>query len=157
MINLKPVTWDNHSQIISMEVHENQKNFVAKNVKSLAQAYARWIGCGRPPLTFGIYNKEDLVGFAMVDYETAEETDIKEPCYFLWRYMIDKNHQGKGYGKAALQQVINLVRTRPMGEAAWFYTSVVPENVVAHKLYNDSGFVETGDISGGEIVLRLAI
>ena len=73
MINLKPVTWENHMQIISMEVYENQKSFVAKNVKSLAQAYARWTGCGRPPLTFGIYNDEDLVVFArcgdMVPYE----------------------------------------------------------------------------------------
>jgi len=158
MINLNPVTGDNCVPIISMEVHEHQKRFVATNAKSLSQAYARWKDCGTPPLTYGIYNNDDLVGFMMIDYETAEENQdtIKEPCYYLWRFMMDKNHQGKGYGKAALQQAIAHIRTKPMGEAAWFYTSVVPESN-ARKLYQDLGFVETGDIDDGELVSRLAI
>jgi len=140
-----------------MRVHENQENFVASNAKSLSEAYARWTDRGFPPLAYGIYNSEDLVGFAMVDYDSAEEANMDEPCYFLWRFMIDKNHQGKGYGKAALEQVIKLVRTKPLGEAAWFYTSVVPGSDVAHKLYRGFGFAETEEINEGEIVMRLEI
>jgi len=96
----------------------------------------------------------------MICIERPEDhgnAELNETTYFFWRFMIDKNHQGKGYGKTALAQVIDIIKTtKPLGEANWLYTSVVPESP-ARNLYLNAGFVETGDVDEGENVMRMQI
>lgn len=71
--------------------------------------------------------------------------------------MIDKDHQGKGYGKKAFTKVLDLIKTLPQGNATSVFLSYEPENEVARKLYASFGFVETGDIDEGEVIARLAL
>ena len=63
--------------------------------------------------------------------------------------MIDKNHQNKGYGKAAMQLALDFIRTWPCGEAEYCWLSYEPENEVARKLYKSFGFVEAEKIPEG--------
>ena len=56
--------------------------------------------------------------------------------------MIDKNYQRKGYGRAAMQQALELVRSFPCGESKYCWISYEPENEAARKLYASFGFVE---------------
>ena len=64
--------------------------------------------------------------------------------YTLWKFLIDKHYQNRGYGKEALRLAIKyLVETFGVSE---IYTGVALGNAVAKKLYNSIGFVETGVI-----------
>ena len=58
--------------------------------------------------------------------------------------MIDEKHQGKGYGKLALNQVIDWVRSLEAFEE--IRTSYVPTKNGADGFYEKFGFVETGKL-----------
>ncbi|MDE7326917.1 MAG: GNAT family N-acetyltransferase, partial [Lachnospiraceae bacterium] len=64
--------------------------------------------------------------------------------YTLWKFMIDKQYQKKGYGKEALMRGIAYLRENfNVGEV---YTGVLLDNEIAKHLYISVGFVETGII-----------
>lgn len=47
--------------------------------------------------------------------------------YYIWRFMIDKKYQKRGYGKEALKLAINFIRTFPCGKAEYCVLSYEPE------------------------------
>jgi diamine N-acetyltransferase len=57
----------------------------------------------------------------------------------------------------AFEKVMEFIKTYPQGNAVSVYLSYHPNNEAARRLYASFGFVETGDISGGEVVARLAL
>jgi len=167
MITLQPITQKNAYAIMRLKADEN---LVANNTKSMAEAFAYWMDKGTPPIVRAIYHEETPVGFVMVDYDAATSFDDADeinnhgaPYYYLWRLMIDENHQNKGYGRAAMSLVINEVKTLPLGAANAFYTSVVMEEVnpVGANFYLSLGFEKTGEVldPGGEDeqVMRMAL
>ena len=172
MINLRPITWDNMGVIIEdLRVDDAQKNFVATNSDSLADAYVAQNQDPFPATTFAIYNDDEPVGFSMTGYFVGKGSELAKPngntsneytgddspCYFFWRFMIDKRFQGKGYGKAALEQILNYLRTKPQGEAEHVYTSIEPANEGARKLYKSFGFEEDGRVIEGEEVMKMKL
>ncbi|WP_286911127.1 GNAT family N-acetyltransferase [Clostridium sp. UBA1652] len=156
MINLKKITFDNFDECNKLETKENQKNFVASNLISLAQAYVALSNGDGIPMPYAIYRDDVMIGFIMLSYTEANEIH-NENAYWVWRFMIDKVHQGKGYGKASMNKAIELVKTFPYGHASEIYLSYEPENIKAKKLYSSMGFIETGDIEDGELVAKLLI
>ncbi|MCL2619916.1 MAG: GNAT family N-acetyltransferase [Defluviitaleaceae bacterium] len=75
--------------------------------------------------------------------ESYGNAKLNETTYFFWRFMIDKNHQGKGYGKTALSQVIDMIKiANPLGETNRLYTSVVPESPARNLYLNACRFKE---------------
>ena len=56
--------------------------------------------------------------------------------------MIDKRHQGKGYGREALRLALEFIRTFPAGKAEYCWLSYEPDNEVAKNLYLSFGFEE---------------
>ena len=71
--------------------------------------------------------------------------------------MIDKRYQGRGYGKEALRQAIEFIRTFSCGKAEYCRISCEPENEVAKKLYASLGFEESGEMCGDETVALLKL
>jgi diamine N-acetyltransferase len=71
--------------------------------------------------------------------------------------MIDKRYQGKGYGRQGMLKVLEHIRTFPYGKTNIAVLSYEPENIVAKKLYESLGFVETGEIEEGEHVAKLVL
>jgi diamine N-acetyltransferase len=134
----------NFSAVVELTVAPEQAEFVAPNVYSLAEAYLE------PSWTpLAIYAGDALVGFALFgrDDETGR--------WWIMRYMIDAQHQGRGYGTAALPVLIDLmVEHHGCGEIFLGYD---PDNDVAERLYARMGFVPTGELVGGEIVARLGL
>jgi len=159
MITLQPITWKNCDDVYELEVDDSQKDFVAPNPFSLAEAYASMLDDSVPTrYTFAICNEDKVVGFAMIYFESGETNPFKDddqPFYFFNRFMIGKQFQGCGYGKAAMKLIIEHVKTWPQGKAKSFYTSFEPTNELVRKLYADFGFVETGEIHYDEVVTRL--
>ena len=147
MVTLQEITPDNFDQCLALSVDDSQKEFVASNVKSLAQAWL-FPKAAKP---FAIYNSEEMVGFLMLDLDCDYDGTGKK-CG-LWRFMVDKAHQNKGYGKAALKLALQYVKDNCTPER--FSTSYVPGNDHAAGLYRSLGFVETGEIEHGEIVMVL--
>ena len=147
MIRLNTITEDNFNECVKMEVADDQKNFVASNMRSLAQAWL-YHDNARP---FAIYNDEAMVGFLMVDISLSWD-DSKSSCY-LWRLMIAKDLQGKGYGNAAVQCAIDYVKEHANPDK--MRTSVVPGNDAAEKLYRSLGFIPTGEFDEDEMVMEL--
>ncbi|HJP32532.1 MAG TPA: bifunctional GNAT family N-acetyltransferase/class I SAM-dependent methyltransferase [Candidatus Latescibacteria bacterium] len=103
-ISLRPVTGDNVDSIINLSdtLRGIQGRIVAPNATSLAEAYTNHHAWPR-----GIYAGDTAVGFLML----KENPDIAE--YFLWRLMIGGEYQGKGYGRRAVDLLVDYVKTRP--------------------------------------------
>ena len=96
------------------------------------------------PYPFGIYLGEKPVGFVMIGYNGYEDGDpeFMKNTYYIWRFMIDRRYQGKGYGRQAFQLALDFIRTFPKGPSELCWLSYEPENEVAKKLYASFGFEE---------------
>ena len=164
MIRLEKIDAKNIWDIIELRVKREQKNFVAANDVSLLQAYT-CAGTGCFAFPFAIYNDKRPVGFLMIGFNEAALYDIyeEEPPkiargnYSVWRFMIDKRYQGKGYGKEAMKLALDYIRTFPCGKAKYCFLSYEPENEVAKKLYFSFGFTPNGEWDGGEEVAVLSL
>lgn len=145
MINFRKITEDNFTAIIQMKRPEGEK-FVASNAYSMAQAWLyREAGDVYP---FAIYNEEMPVGFMMLDEDTEER------CLVIWRIMFPEEHQGKGYGTWAIQQIIQLAKDS--GKYDFIILDYVPGNEIAKHVYEKLGFLPTGEIvNNGEIEMKL--
>ena len=117
-------------------------------IRSLAQAYVYRAQC-QP---FAIYADEACVGYVMVIY------DYDIPEYDVWHMMIDASQQGHGYGRAALQAVLDYIRTQPFGDSRRVALTCNHENAAALKLYQEAGFQPTGvsDEDEAEYALTLS-
>ncbi|MBQ7057678.1 MAG: GNAT family N-acetyltransferase [Firmicutes bacterium] len=148
-ITLKPIDETNREAVLALSVRDDQP-FVASNKRSLEQyeeTEKEAPGVARP---FAICADGRLVGFCM--FAVDPEDDDEDDRYFLWRFMIDKKEQGKGYGQAALQEIIRYFRA--LG-ADRLLLSTEPENERGLHVYHKAGFREIGIIDGDEAVLRL--
>ena len=160
MITLRKVDSKNVWKLLRLKVREDQDNFVATNTQSIVEAYTT-ITAGGVALPFGVFDDETPVGFVMIGYgvdETFEDPPkIAYNNYSIWRLMIDKDQQGKGYGREALRLALDYIRTFPCGEAEYCYLSYEPENTVAKALYASFGFRENGETDGDETVAVLKL
>ena len=161
MIRLEKIDAGNAWDIMNLKVARSQRGFVASNVESIATAYVT-IGTGCSAFPFAIYSGKKPVGFLMVGYNEAvlydyfDDVDAPEALknnYSIWRLMIDKRYQGKGYGREAISLALDFIRTWPCGESEYCEVSYEPENEVARDLYRSMGFIENGEMDGDEIVL----
>lgn len=141
-VYLKPISDDNREICLQLKPREDQQRLVAPNANSLEKAE-------REPSTrpYGIYADDTMVGFALFDEEVYPE----DGSFWICRFMIDERYQGKGYGKAGLAAVINQQKSH--ADCTKIRISHVPDNTVANRLYKSFGFVETGEVIGGETVL----
>ena len=159
MVTLRRITAENLWEIVALEVGEDQRHFVADNTRSILEAYA-CISGGGTALPFGLYAGDTPVGFLMLSYgceDWPEAPAIARDNYSLWRLMIDRRYQGRGYGRAALAAALEYVRTFPCGPAEYCWLSYEPDNAVARRLYASFGFEETGDRDGSEIIAALRL
>ena len=159
MIGFEKITNKNIWKVCALEPFEEQKDFVAENIQSLAEAFATR-NEGHNALPLAVYHDDELIGFVMIGKGTVgnedESTLIKEN-YCLWRLMIDKKHRGKGYGFQTLDAAVRLIRSFPFGEAKKVWLSYEPENTRARELYLRYGFRENGEMCGDEIIAVLEL
>ena len=141
-VSLREVTAESVRLICRLDVSEEQKHFVAPNSVSIAQAYFE------PKAWFrAIYADETPVGFLML-YD-----DPEEPDYFLWRYMIDERYQKLGFGKRAMDLLLDYVRSRP--GAHELRLSCHPGEDGPEAFYRRYGFALTGKMLENEAEMRI--
>ena len=160
MLRLEKVNGKNVWELLKLQVSDDQKSFVAANDTSIIEAYTSITGNGYA-FPFGIYDGETPVGFLMIGFDIddywEDAPDIAKGNYNLWRLMIDKKCQGKGYGREAVKLALDYIRTKPCGEAGYCWLSYEPENKVAADLYRSFGFEETGEMDGEELIAVLKL
>ena len=142
-VTLREITAETMRAVCDLDVRPDQRDYVAPNTFSIAQAYFE------PKAWFrAVYAGETPVGFVML------HDDPEQGKYFLWRLMIDAEHQGKGFGRRALDLVVEHVRERP--GAHELLSSYQRGGEGPGGFYRAYGFLETGEIAHGEVVIRLA-
>lgn len=146
-VKLKHVTADNWEAVVDLELHDEQEDFVAENAYSLAES--KFNPFARPR---AIYAGKRIVGFLM--YESLE-AEGKPHEVSIYRFMIDKRHQGKGYGRAALARALDEIRRN--SRIRKISICYVPNNPVAKQFYESFGFAEVGRDEDGEMIAEMAI
>ncbi len=141
MITLEPITQQNFKAVIALELEEHQKGFVQTNTYSIAQSYIY------PEFRPMAICKEGIpVGFLLWCIDTDED------AYWIYRLMLDRTQQHKGYGTQALQKLVEMLRDDPDRRA--LYISAFSDNTHALAAYRKFGFVDDGREINGETVLR---
>jgi len=142
-VSLREVTSHTVRAICRLDVSEEQKHFVAPNAVSFAEAYFE------PKAWFrAIYADETPVGFVML-YDSPQEE------YFLWRFMIDERYQKMGFGKRAMDLLVEYVRTRPGGRE--LKLSCHPGEDGPEPFYRHYGFNRTGKWRDNEVEMRIDV
>ena len=147
MVELRGIAEDNFIDAFNLRLAPGQERFVSHPIRSLAQAYVYRTQC-QP---FGIYADGKMIGYVMVIY------DYDVPEYDIWHMMIDESMQGRGYGSAALDRVIEHIRTKPFGISDRVALTCNKENPAARTLYERKGFVATGVEDEDEIEFVLTL
>ncbi len=145
-VELRKIDDGNRARCIALKVAPEQAEYIASNEASLNTAVEN-PDVARP---FAVYADGQLVGFAMFAFDEAN--DDPHDKYWLWRFMIDASQQGKGYGNAALREIIRYFKAHGADEIT---LSTKESNAGALALYHKFGFRENGEENGGEIVLKL--
>jgi diamine N-acetyltransferase len=140
-MELRDVNADNWRDVVHIKPREDQRRFVASVAYYLILCHygEEW----RP---LALYTDDKPVGFAMWAFDTEEES------YWIGGLVIGAEHQGKGYGREAMEALLDHLAAQPgYREAA---LSCDPENTVARRLYASLGFVETDERVDDELVAR---
>ncbi|PLW70651.1 GNAT family N-acetyltransferase [Pseudohalioglobus lutimaris] len=143
-VSLREITEDTVTGIclLSEVVTYPQNTFVAPNAYSLAQALFNHKAWYR-----AVYSGKAPVGFIML------EADAEKPEYYLWRFMIAPQFQRSGFGARAIELLVEHVKQQP--NARELLLSYIDHEQGPAEFYRRLGFVETGEIVEGEVVMRL--
>ena len=150
-IQLIPINEDNKNAVLNLSSREDQP-FCAPNDYSLEQAEECNTECPGVARPFAICVDDKPIGFCMFAIDPEEEDE--DDRYWLWRFMIDRHEQGKGYGQAALAEIIRYFQS--IG-ADRIFLSTEPENECGIHIYHKAGFLERGDMDDGEAVMKLTL
>jgi diamine N-acetyltransferase len=143
-IEIRNITQENIRACAKLEVAEEQKQFVARNLATIAWAYVD------PKFTpYAISDGDTVVGVAAVEY-IPENEDYDQ--HWIPRFMIGEQFQGKGYGKIGMLKIIEMI-TKKYPDCERVRLSVVPENQGAINFYKSIGFVETDEFLEDEKVM----
>ncbi|GAB3796324.1 GNAT family N-acetyltransferase [Micromonospora zhanjiangensis] len=148
-VRLEKITPDNVESACRIAVRPDQERFVSPVAWSLAEAYAQ-PAVAWPRL---IVDGDELVGFLMgffrIQWHPNHPDDVRSG---LWRLNIAADHQGKGYGRFAVEAVCAEARRRGLTRV---FTTWEPGEGGPERFYLRLGFRPTGERSGGETVGQL--
>jgi diamine N-acetyltransferase len=139
-IILEPIDRSNFHKLFKMELRPEQATFVTPPRWTLARCYVRLFGKRFEHLPHLIRAGDEAVGYATTacDANSADN-------YWIDDIMIAAEHQGKGYGRAAVTEVIKMIAARyPRCKAVQL--TCFRTNTNAAALYVSLGFEATGGV-----------
>ncbi len=143
MIELEQVSAGNWRAITRIEVAPEQRDFVRS--PSYYLALCAYDDIGWRPLA--ITAAGEVIGFLMWAVDPADGA-----CW-LGGIMIDRRHQGRGFGRRAVADaIVRLAQSHGFTEFALSYN---PDNAIAGRLYSSLGFEDTGRWEDDEVIARL--
>ncbi len=151
-ISLRKIRLGNLGLIHNLRVKPKQKHLVAPNAYSIAEAHFT-----RGTWYRAIYLGETPIGFVMLKDSTlkySSKIHVRPEVYF-WRFMIDGIYQGKGYGKKAMELIIEHIKSIPNIKEVTLHHE--PSKGNAGEFYKKLGFKHTGKILQGELEMKLKL
>lgn len=145
MVELRKITKENYEECLELQLNEEQRDFVSDNARSLALAWV-YKDTAYP---FAVYADGKMVGFIMLGYYKERDQ------YTVWKFMIDRRFQRRGYGREALQKAIDYLVQKFGAEEV--FLGVALKNDTAKKLYESMGFAETGLRDDFQLELKLSV
>jgi diamine N-acetyltransferase len=145
IITLREVSSENLFAVLKLSrtLTPLQKHMVATNALSIAEAHYEANAWYR-----AIYADETPVGFLML-HDSPEGWG-----YFLWRLMVAAPYQRMGFGRRAIELLIEYVKTRP-GATTTLTTSCDEGLGSPEGFYRKLGFVRDGKMYDDEVGLSL--
>lgn len=145
-VHFKNIDDTNEYKVRNIKLKHGQEKFIETVDECLkeAETFHQW-----HPLA--IYSDDEIIGFAMYgSFGLNKDTWID-------RIMIDEKHQGKGYGKLAIMNLIDMV-SKEYGVNV-IYLSITEENRTAYNLYKNIGFefMNERDPNNGELLFKYTI
>src|SRR4051812_999863 len=106
-VTLREITDRNRDVVFALQVAPEQYRFVGSVAAALdhAEEYPEAKAWYR-----AIYAGEEPVGFVMLSWDVTPVPGKIIGPWFLWKLLIDERHQRRGYGRAALGQVVEIAR-----------------------------------------------
>lgn len=145
MIEALEITASTIDDLLRLDVRDDQDHLVASNAVTIAQAHYRPYSWVR-----GLWSDGKAVGLmAMIDLPDADEDGLENAAY-LWRLMIDEDHQGNGYGRQAVELAFEQAR-RWRRDTLCVHVCDGEGNAL--ELYRRFGLEPTGRIDDGEMFL----
>lgn len=144
-LHFEPITSENRAQAEALEIASAQHGFVESVAECLPEADKR--KCWRP---VGIYDDCILVGFAMYGFFWEY---LPFGRVWLDRLLIDYHYQGNGYGKAAVSELLLILRRKYRRNKV--FLSVFDGNDTAIRMYQKAGFHYNGqtDVHGEKVMV----
>jgi diamine N-acetyltransferase len=150
MIQLKKLSPKNLRSCLDLydTLDSVQKKQVAPNAVSLAQAYVH------PDVAWPrvLVENDRVVGFIMLELDAKDIPEYNRPGHFIWRLMIGKKYQNKGYGKQTLDLIKNKCQKEGLKS---LYVSCSMGHDMPYQFYINNGFMDTGYDAHGERYLKL--
>lgn len=136
-VALVEVTSENLRTVRDLATHKSQERLVAPVMYSLGQALHPpvWDGVPVEPWHRAVLADGDIVGFVMLGLQPN-----KAP--YLWRLLIDRQHQRRGIGRRVLDLVVDEAKRLGATELS---VSWVPGHGSPERFYLEYGFHTTGD------------
>ena len=150
-LKYQEITKGNFYEIIKLSktLSNEQQKCVAHNAFSIGE------GSVNPNAYYrGIYNDSTPVGFYMLFIPDEKSIKEGEKDFYLWRFMIAGDHQGKHFGFEALDHIVDMGRRLGYKKLV---TSCHMGEVSPYKFYLKYGFIDTGEIDEGEQVLSIGL
>ncbi|MEW2634373.1 GNAT family N-acetyltransferase [Streptomyces sp. NPDC048389] len=144
-IALRAVDDDNWRAVADIAPRDEQRGFVA----ALAARYLLLSMRGGLWTSLGVLADDTVVGHVMWAY------DEEGGAYWIGGVVVDADEQGRGVGRAAMEELIRLLSRRP--DCREIRLSYHPDNSGAAKLYTALGFTPTGDFEDDEVVVALTV
>lgn len=149
MVSLRPLNDGNRHAVEALRVAPSQERFVSRVTDSILEAAEH---PAAHALYWAVYAEDTPVGFVMI----ADEVDSPEYVQqYLWKLLIDERYQRRGFGTATLDLIVACFRGRPGVEA--LNTSAGQGDGSPIGFYERYGFERTGQMHGGEVLLRLRL
>lgn len=149
-VRLVPLDHANQRRYAALATHASQRRFVATVAESYADALFGEEIDGHPvaPWFRGVEADGEPAGFVML----ADATE-HHPDPFLWRLLIDRRHQGRGIGRAVIEQLRQ--RTSAGGGRRLLTSYVAGVAGTPEPFYRGLGFEPTGEMDGDETIAEL--
>lgn len=143
---IKPITTqaDLICAVFDLQLTEEQKELVNPAGFSIGRAY--------------LFREDNIP--CLIYNENKEPIGFINLCKWLgegdaysWSFFIDKDHQGKGYGKNAALAAVRILKTADSNKIIKLSTE--KDNKNAQRLYRSLGFKQLPELDGDDIVFGL--
>ena len=138
VVSLRPITEQNREAVLALELAPGQERVVSTVAESMQEAIDDPSGRA---IQWAIYAGDTPVGFVMVSDEVDDVPGYIP--HYLWKLIIDRRHQHRGYGTAALDLIVAYFCGRPKAEV--LTTSAQRGEGSPIPFYERYGFRQTGE------------